>query len=489
MEYQYDLLVIGLGPAGMAATIMGHNMGLKVCAIEQKKLGGECMNVGCIPSKALLRIAKTKHSIENAAKMELEVNSKPILKHPFTKIQEQIDYIRNKKTSYMLEEVPIINDTAVFVDSHTVQISNKQSNAQQPITTQISAKIIFIATGTKPFIPPIPGIENVPFLTNDNLFNLEKIPASMIIIGGGAIGVEMAQAFSRLGTKCYIVHADPHIIGAGDKEAARILRGTLQLEDIVIYDQQKIGSLEYDGTKVKMLGNDGLELVTDKLLIAAGRSANLTSLALEKAGVKVNDRGFIEVGQNLQTSCKNIYAVGDCNGHRLFSHAAMHQSMLALMNAMSLPPLQFNFKKTIVPWTIFTEPQFSQVGMIEEELIAKNIKYETIKVNYQDYGAAIVEGIETGFVKVFVSSWGKIYGAVIIGEGAGDMIQEWALAIHNGILLHKIMFMQHSFPTMSFLNKRVAETWMLQKMQNPLVKKICRALFGRFVELKKLHKS
>jgi pyruvate/2-oxoglutarate dehydrogenase complex dihydrolipoamide dehydrogenase (E3) component len=467
MRYQYDLIVIGLGPAGMAAAIMAHKMGLKVCAIEQKNIGGECMNVGCIPSKALLRIAKAKHTIETAELMELVVNIKPTIRKPFTKIKEHLDYIRNKKTANLFEEIEVITHPASFLDSHTIQAGNRQ----------VTARRIFIAVGTKPFIPPIPGIDTVPFLTNETIFSLETVPTSMIILGGGAIGVEMAQAFTRLGTTCHIIHADPHIIPQGDAEAAHLLTTIMQQENVTIHDQQKILSVRYENNKVKMRCATGQEIEAEQLLVAAGRKPNLAALDLTNANIVVDNKGSIQVNSKLQTSCKNIYAVGDCNGYRLFSHAAMHQSMLGLMNTMFISPFKFNFKNHVVPWTVFTDPQFSQVGMTEQELIAKKIKFEIIKVNYHDYGAAIAESVDSGFVKVFTSSCGKIYGAVIIGEGSGEMIQEWAMAIQYNINMKKILLLQHSFPTMSFLNKRIAETWMMKKMNSSLLQKICRFMF------------
>jgi pyruvate/2-oxoglutarate dehydrogenase complex dihydrolipoamide dehydrogenase (E3) component len=467
MRYQYDLIVIGLGPAGMAAAIMGQKMGLKVCAIEKTHIGGECMNVGCIPSKALLRIAKAKHTITQADVMELVVTGTIALKKPFDKISEHIDYIREKKTANMLAEVTVISATASFIDNHTVQAGGQQ----------ITAKRIFIAVGSKPFVPPIPGLEQIPFLTNETIFQLTTIPNSMIILGGGAIGVEMAQAFTRLGCKCHIVHIDRHLIPQGDPEAADLLTTVLQQENVAVYDKQQITAIKYEHGRVKVFRDNGEVIVAEQLLVATGRKSEFSSLNLPKVGVIVNNKGFIQVNSQLQTKQKNIYAVGDCNGHKLFSHAAMHQSMLALINTMLFSPVKFNFKNHVVPWTVFTDPQYSAVGMSEQELLAKKIKFSTIKVNYHDYGAAIAESVAIGFVKVFTSSCGKIYGAVIVGEGSGEMIHEWAYAIQYNIKMHKIMFLQHSFPTMSFLNKRVAETWMMEKMRAPWLQRICRFMF------------
>ena len=465
MKYDYDIITIGLGPAGMAVSIMGSEMGLKVCAIEKRKIGGECMNVGCIPSKSLLRIAETRHAVSKFKNMELSPAEVPKVLAPFPKIQSYLKYIGEKKTIGMFKKTDLIlaEGDASFIDAHTVEAGGRK----------VSAKYIFIATGTKPMIPPVPGIEQVEVLTNENLFELDKIPESMTIIGGGAIGSEMAQAFSRLGTKCKIVQMDPYLVPVGDPEAGALLEKKFNEEGIEVYNSKKIAKIEKHGDKIHLFTEDGLELVSDKLLAAAGRKYDFSSLKLENVGIKVGKRG-IEVDKYLRTNIKNIYAVGDCNGQFLLSHAAMYQGMVGIMNSMSPWGFKRNFRKTVIPWTVFTDPQISYVGMLESELKKQGVKYETIDTKYEDYGAAVAEGIPYGFVKAFVSPFGKIYGVSIVGEGSGEMINEWALAIQNNIRLHKIMMLPHSFPTMGFMSKRIAEIWMMNKMKSELLKKICR---------------
>ena len=194
------------------------------------------------------------------------------------------------------------------------------------------------------------------------------------------------------------------------------------------------------------------------------------------AGVAFSEEG-IRVNGRLQTSRGNIYACGDCNGHRQLSHAAMHQGMIALMNSMMPWPFKMDFRRFTVPWTVFTEPQISHVGPREEELKEKGVSYEVVRVNYADYGAAIAEAVETGFVKIFVSKTGRIHAATIVGEGSGEMINEWALAIQNRIRMHSVMMQQHSFPTMGFLSKRASEAWMMNRMKSGFLKSMCRLMF------------
>ncbi|MDA3799793.1 MAG: NAD(P)/FAD-dependent oxidoreductase [Kiritimatiellae bacterium] len=469
MKYDFDLICIGLGPAGMAVSVMGSEMGLKVCAIEKNKIGGECMNVGCIPSKSLLRISKYRNSLSKLKEMGLMDGELPDIKPPFSKIAGYLEYISNKKTLKMFEKVTLMlsEGSASFVDSHTVSLGDKSITAQK----------IFIATGTEPMVPPIDGISNIDILTNSNVFNLTEVPKSMTIIGGGAIGSEMAQAFTRLGTKCTIVQMDPFLIPLGDKEAGDLLEDVFKKEGIDVYNSRKITSLSNEDNEIVLRTEDGLCIKSEKLLMAAGRKVELDGLKLENAGVKHNKRA-IEVDSKYRTSVKHIYAVGDCNGGVMLSHAAMHQGMFAIMNAVS-PFAMFQYKNYVIPWTVFTEPQVSYVGMREEDLKKKGIKYETHIAKYEDYGAAIAENVDVGFVKVFTNSFGKVFGASIVGEGSGEMINEWALIIQKKIRLHNILFLAHSFPTMGFLTKRIAEMWMMKKMNSSSLQKLCRFFYQK----------
>lgn len=470
MKYDYDVLTIGLGPAGMAVSAMAAEMDLKVCAIESHHIGGECMNVGCIPSKALLRMAKTRNVVRLLNRMQLTPVPEPQVLNPFKQIQTDIKYINDNKTKRIFEKVTLIlqKGNASFVAPHTVQVGNRQ----------ITAKRIFIATGTKPAIPAFPGIEDVEPLTNENLFHLNGMPDSLAIIGGGAIACEMAQAFSRLGSKCTMILRGTRLLKHADEDAIKLLENTFQNEGIEILTGRTIKQVSRQNGKINISTQQGDAIVVEKLLLATGRTIDLSNLSLEKAGVEYNERG-IKVNPYLQTSQKHIFAVGDCNGRVQLSHAAMHQGMIALINCLLPYPFKIDFRKYVVPWTIFTEPQISHVGPKESELQAKGIKYEVIKVDYADYGAAIAEGIDLGFVKVFVSPSGRVFAATVVGEGSGDMVNEWGLVIQRRIRMSDILFLQHSFPSMGFLNKRVAETWVMNRMRSPLVRSLGRILYQR----------
>ncbi|MBD1860038.1 MULTISPECIES: dihydrolipoyl dehydrogenase family protein [Leptolyngbya] len=477
MAYDYDVLVIGMGPAGMAISAMAAEMDLKVCGIESHRLGGECMNVGCIPSKALLRMAKTRNAVSLLDRMELETVSLPQVRNPFQRIQSDIHYINNSKTKRMFEKVDLVlqQGTASFVDPHTVAVGDFQEDGTAECT--IIAKRIFIATGTQPAIPPFPGIDSVEVLTNNNLFSLDRIPESLVILGGGAIACEMAQAFSRLGSRCTMIIRGPNLLRGVDADAVKLLEDTFQQAGIEILRRQTIQQImPTPEGGVKVLTEEGEVVEAEKLLVATGRKMDFSGLNLEKAGVKYDSTG-IQVNPYLQTSQKHIFAVGDCNGYAQFSHAAMHQGMIALINTLMPHPLKQDFRQFVVPWTVFTEPQISHVGPSEEDLQAQKTAYETVQVRYEDYGAAIAEGVDIGFVKVLTNATGKLFAATVVGEGSGEMVNEWGLAIQRKLRMVDILFLQHSFPSMAFLNKRIAETWMMKRMKLSWLRAITRTLY------------
>jgi len=458
MKYDYDILSIGMGPAGMAVSAMGDGMGFKVAAVEKRKIGGECMNVGCIPSKALLKIAATRHSVTLNERMGLDPAPKSAVRNPFKRVRDHVEYIKENKTKGMFERVDLVlaQGAASFVDPHTVRVGDRS----------ISAKKIFINVGTRPAVPPIPGVDEVDYLTNENMFDMDAVPDSITIIGGGAIGSEMAQAFSRLGAKITIVHMDPHLIPLGDEESGSILEKVFKNEGIDVYNNRKIQKLEQTADGIALTTDRDETFVSEKLLVAAGRRPDFGALDLDKAGVKTDPRGYIKVNKYLQTSQPNIYAPGDCNGHYLLSHAAMHQGMIALMNSIMPGPMKKKFKNYVVPWTVFTDPQVSWAGKTKSQLKKEGVTFDVIKVRYEDYGAAIAEGFTVGHVKVLTNKKGRIFGAGVVGEGSGEMINQWGQAIQFKLNLNDVMMLQHSFPSMSFLNKRIGETWMMKKMQS-----------------------
>ena len=468
MRYDYDIAVIGLGPAGMAVSIMASEMGLRVLGIERRALGGECMTVGCIPSKALLRMAHVRHLVGRLSEYAMTGVEPPLPEKPFDRIADHLRFIAEKKTSKMFEKVDLRlgEGSGSFVDPHTVSVGGRKA----------TAKRIFVCVGSRPAIPEIAGLDAIDYLTNETIFGLETVPDSLLIIGGGAIGCEMAQAFRRLGSRVTIVHLDPHLLPNGDWDAGKLLEEVFADEGISVYNARGVRRVAREGSVIAVQTDHGELFRGDRLLVAAGRRYDFDGLNLEAAGVRYGGDG-IEVDNRLRTSAPHVYAPGDCNGFHLFSHAAMHQGMIALMNAIAPWPIRFDFRKYVVPWTVFTEPQVAHVGLLERDLKAHDVPYEVVEERYADYGAAIAEGIAVGSVRAYVSKTGRIYGVRIVGEGAGEMINEWGLAIQNRLRLHKIMFLQHAFPSMSFLTKRVSERWMMNRMESPYLRRMVRWLF------------
>ena len=468
MRYDFDVICIGLGPAGMAVSVMASEMGLTVCAIEKNKIGGECMNTGCIPSKGLLRMAHLRGGLRRLPEHELGAVAEPAIGGIFKKIQRDITFINDHKTRKMLKSVELIlgQGSARFTAPHTVEAGGRT----------ITGRRIFICTGTKTVIPPIPGIADIPVLTNENVFLLERVPSSMIIIGGGATGCELAQAFALLGSTVSIVHMDDHLIPIAESDAGALIEDVFTKQGITVLNKRHIARVEKTTMGVRLITAEGETLEAQKLLVAAGKHFVPDDLGLTTAGIAYTPKG-ITVNHHLQTTRPHIYAAGDCNGHIMLSHAAMHQGMLALMNSMLPWPFKMNFRSYPIPWTIFTQPEISQVGLCGKSLAKKGVPHEVVESKYADYGAAIAENSTTGFLRAFMSTTGRIYGAVIVGEGSGEMINEWTLAIQHKLRITDIMLTAHSFPTMGFLTKRVSESWMMNKMRLPLVQKLCQWAF------------
>ena len=463
---KFDLLVIGMGPAGMAVTAMGAAMGLSVLSIEKDKVGGECLNCGCIPSKALLKAGQALHSAKNLEGYGIDGEFSLRASDPMQVVRDKTHAINDKKFQKAFERATMVKGVAEFVDDRTVQVGGEN----------YTAKKIFIATGTEPFVPPIPGLSDVPdILTNTNMFEIEKMPESLAIIGGGAIGSEMAQAFSRLGTKVSLAHMDPHLVPVGDEEAARLLEEIFEKEGIGVYNGARITSVSVKNGQIVTETDKGT-LTSERILVAAGRKPVLDPLHLDRAGIEFTRKG-ITVDSHMRTNKSHIYAVGDCNGHSLLSHAAMHQGMLALMHALSpfsLPMLKR--ERYVVPWAVFTQPEIAQVGMTEKEAREKGLKIQVMKKDFRSYGRTVADGHPDGFIKIITNGRGRIFGATIIGEAASELIHEWTMAIQHKRKMHHIMLMQHAFPSVSMINKMIAEDWMMEKMKSSWMQRMIRLL-------------
>ena len=466
MAKKFDIIVIGMGPAGMAISAMGAAMGLDVLSVEKHKVGGECLNCGCIPSKALLKAGSALHSARDLKKFGIDAELAVTSSDPMQVVRDKVHRINDKKFQAAFDRATLVSGSAEFVDDRTVLVNGDT----------YTAKHIFIATGTEPFVPPIPGLSDVPdILTNMNMFEIEKIPESLAIIGGGAIGSEMAQAFTRLGSKVTIAHMDPHLVPLADDEAARVLEEAFSKEGITVHNGAKITGVEMKGAQIVTRTDKG-DITSARILVAAGRKPVLEELKLDNAGIERTKRG-ITVDAYMRTNRPHIYAVGDCNGHSLLSHAAMHQGMLALMHSLSpvsMPVLKR--ERYAVPWAVFTEPEIAQVGLTEKQAREKGVNVQVMKKEFRSYGRTVADGRPEGFIKVVTDAKGRIWGATIVGEAASELIHEWTMAIQYKKRMHHVMMMQHAFPAISMINKMIAEDWMMGKMNSGWVRKLVNML-------------
>jgi pyruvate/2-oxoglutarate dehydrogenase complex dihydrolipoamide dehydrogenase (E3) component len=466
MPKRHDVCVIGLGPAGMAATWMAAHLGLDVLAIERRSLGGASVRSGCIPSKALLRAAAMRHGVRRWSQYGLGAAPPPEVADPLRVVREHVALL-TERTRALLDPVGVAlqEGIASVLDPHTVEVGGHAHRAKR----------IFVCVGSRPALPPVPGLGTVPYLTHETLFSLERIPESLVILGGGAVGAEMAQAFSRLGSRVAMVHMDAHLLPHGDPDAGALLEEVFRDEGIEVYHRRALRSVQGDDQGIVARTDHGETLVGEKLLVAAGRTVDLSALRLERAGVECGTSG-VHVDRHLRTTCRSVYAAGDCIGWQPLSHAARHQGMIALVNAVLPRPLGRDARRYVVPWVVFTDPPVAHVGRLERDLRAAGADYEVIEERYEDHGAAIAGGNPVGYVRALVSATGRIYGVGIVGEGAPEMINEWGLAIQERLRIHRILLLQHAFPSMSTLVQRVAERWMLRRTGGPRLRRLIRRM-------------
>ena len=448
MDQTHDLVIIGGGSAGLTAASFAVQLGRKVALVERQRIDGDCTWTGCVPSKALLKVAQVAHQMRDAARYGLgsaepAVKLKAVMAHVRTAVDEV--YRSESPETLRADGIEVLVGRARFRDANTLEIGDGGD--------KLEARLFLIVTGARPFIPPVPGLEEVGYLTYETVWDLEELPERLIVVGGGPIGCELAQAFCRLGSRVTLLEAAPRLLLRDDPEAADLVERQLIEEGVGL----RLGATMQrvwrnpDGIHVG-LGDE--EVVGDALLLSVGRQPNVAELDLENAGVAYSAKG-IQVDRYLHTSRRHIYAAGDCVGGYQFTHYAAWQGFMAVRNAFLPGATRAVLDR--VPWTTFTDPEVAHVGYTEEQAREKFGEGVMIcRWTMDRVDRAIAEGNTSGFVKLVHRPDGTVLGATIVAPRAGEMIHEWSLAIDRDLKLGDVANSIHVYPTYSTSNMQSA---------------------------------
>jgi pyruvate/2-oxoglutarate dehydrogenase complex dihydrolipoamide dehydrogenase (E3) component/uncharacterized membrane protein YdjX (TVP38/TMEM64 family) len=458
-RFDRNLIVIGAGSAGLVSAYIAAAVKARVTLIEKHRLGGDCLNTGCVPSKALIRSAKFASHLDRASEFGFDSVTGQA---NFAKVMERVqNVVRQVEPHDSVERytglgVECIEGEARILDPWTVQVNGQK----------LTARALVIAAGARPFVPPIPGLEQAGYLTSDTVWNLRELPRRLVVLGGGPIGSELTQCFARLGSQVTQVEMLPRIMIREDADVSARVQARFEAEGISVRVNTKAKSVVVeDGQKYLVCEHEGREerIAFDQILVAVGRVANLKGYGLEQLGVKAGRT--VEVNEFLQTNYPNIFAAGDVAGPYQFTHTAAHMAWYAAVNSLFAPLLAlrggpFKVDYSVIPWATFTEPEVARVGLNEQEAREQNIPYELSTFDLEELDRAIADGEAHGLVKVLtVPGRDRILGVTIVGEHAGDLIAEYVLAMRHGIGLNKILGTIHIYPTLAEANKYVAGQW------------------------------
>jgi pyruvate/2-oxoglutarate dehydrogenase complex dihydrolipoamide dehydrogenase (E3) component len=427
-----------------------------VTLIERHKMGGDCLNTGCVPSKALIRsarfVAQTRRAEEfGLAPLEPQVD--------FARVMQRVrDVVRQVEPHDSVERytglgVECLQGQACITSPYTVEVDGRT----------LTSRHIVIASGAGPFVPPIPGLDQLDFLTSDNLWELNLLPPRLLVLGGGPIGCELAQSFARLGSRVTLVEMAPRLLIREDPEVSEQVAQRFRDEGIDLRLGHKAACFEPgEGGSTLVCESDAgeVELAFDRVLVAVGRRANTEGLGLDRLGIGLNPNGTIEVNEYLQTRIPTIYACGDVAGPYQFTHTAAHQAWYAAVNSLFGGLRRFRADYSVIPAATFTDPEVARVGLNEQEAQDRGIRYEVTRYDLSDLDRAIAEGEARGLVKVLtVPGKDRILGACIVGEQAGELIGEFTAAMRHKIGLNRILGTIHIYPTLSEANKYLAGNW------------------------------
>ena len=473
-KYDFDLGVIGGGAAGLTITAGAAQLGAKTLLIEKEnELGGDCLHYGCVPSKTLIKTAKVYHEIKHAVKFGLpQVDIKPVdFQQVSNRIRSVIDVIQKHDSveRFCSLGAKVEFGQAEFIDEHSIRLHGKT----------YSAKTWTIATGSSPANPPFAGLDTVSYLTNKDIFYLDKLPGSMIILGGGPIAIEMAQAFNRLGTRVNVIQRSNQILSKEDKDMADIVMAQLSGEGVYFaLDTSIVKIMEENGSKQVTIKNKEGKVETisaETLLVAMGREPNINGLGLDNIGLTFTNKG-IEVDSRLRTNHKHIYAAGDITGKYQFTHAAGYEGGIVISNAIFHLPRKTDY--TFLPWCTYTSPELASIGLNEKGATAAGIKYSVWTEEFKNNDRSLAEGEETGKIKMLLDEKEKTIGVQILGPHGGDLLGEWVAVLNGKVKLSTLAGAVHPYPTLGEINKRVAGSFLSGKIFSPTVKKGLKLFFN-----------
>ncbi|OKY73815.1 MAG: mercuric reductase [Desulfobulbaceae bacterium DB1] len=471
-KYDYDLGVIGGGAAGLTVTAGAAQLGAKTLLIEREpELGGDCLHYGCVPSKTLIKTADVYQSIKTATRFGLpEVDIPPV---DFARVKERIKSViaaiqqHDSVERFCRLGAKVEFGVPCFVDEHSVSLNGKT----------VSARSWVIATGSSPAAASIPGLETTPFVTNREIFSLDRLPSSMAVFGAGPIAVEMAQAFSRLGTKVTVIQRSSQILSKEDKDMADLVMAAMVGEGVVFHlNTNVLGVRDLGKVKeVRLAGPDNTPfcLNVETLLVALGRTPNTDGLGLDKIDLACDGKG-IQVDRRMRTGRKHIYAPGDVNGSFQFTHAAGYEGGIVVSNAVFHLPRKADY--TWMPWCTYADPELASIGMNEKAAKAAGIDYQVWSEDFAGNDRALTEG-ETGKIKMILDEKERPVGVQICGPRAGELISEWVAMLNGSVKLSTLAGAVHPYPTLTEINKRVTANYFSPKIFSETVKKGLKLFF------------
>ena len=460
-RYDRNVVVIGAGSAGLVTAYIAAAVRAKVTLVERHRMGGDCLNTGCVPSKALIRSAKFLSHVKRSAEFGIRSASADF---DFAQVMERVQSVVKRIEPHDSVErytglgVDVVAGTARITGPWTVEIAREDGTKQV-----LATRNIVIAAGARPFVPPIPGLAEVKPLTSDNVWELRALPRRLVVLGGGPIGCELAQAFARFGAKVTQVEMLARLMIREDPEVSALVARSFEADgvDVLVNHKAKQVVVE-NGEKFLVVESAGAErrIAFDEILVAVGRVANTEGYGLEELGIAVTKGRTVEVNEFLETAYPNILACGDVAGPFQFTHTAAHMAWYASVNALFGRFRKFKVDYSVIPWATFTEPEVARVGLNESEATEKGIAHQVVTYGIEDLDRAIADGEAHGFVKVIVKpGTDAILGATIVGEHAGDLVTEFVSAMRHGIGLNKVLGTIHIYPTLAEANKFAAGAW------------------------------